>query len=464
MRESEQSVRDPLAIRRIAVFKMRHTLKKEQRLVVRAEALDEEGRGVATYEGVELVVSGIYPGEAAEIAIEALSRHHPRGFGRLIRLIEPHSARRLSPCPSDRSRGGGCTGCPLLALGVEAQHEAHRRSLKIRYGLELGEILQANDAGYRMASKRIAFDTREGIEFGSFRRGTNRPAVMTGCIVESPLIVRAIDELREKARALGISSRSINGRAGINAIWLKTDGEGLLLTLIGDDLHDARIEALARSLEMSRGVFYSRRDPAGNALRGETPVRLAGASFLDTELFGIHQHLGPLGFLQPNPAAARLAYHKLLEGIEGGALAFDLYAGAGLITEKLRERFKEVIPCESFEESARALGVAPLRAQDFLSQAIANHRKPDLIVANPPRSGLGVEPSKALVALAPKELRIMSCSAKSFARDRTILNEGFELIELTGVDTLPHTGHLELVARFRRKESQRDEEGRPNSG
>ena len=419
--------------------------------MLRAQSLDVEGRGVGRYEDHELIVPGLFPGEEAEIEIEAVSRQHPRAFARLVRIKEPHPSRRESPCPSDMSRGGECTGCPLLALGVEAQHEAHLLSLRARYGLEIERVIGASEMRYRMASKRIAFDTREGIEFGSYRRGSNRPARMEGCVIESPRILRAIDELRDRARALGIRSRAHSGEASLSGAWLKTDGRGLLLTLLGSEPPDARIFELARSLREPSGVFFSLRDPKANALRGGEPQHLAGEAQIETELFGLRQRLGPLGFLQPNPEAAAIAYERLLQGLSGGALAFDLYAGAGLITAKLRERFERVIPCESFEESAIALGVKPMRAEDFLEEAREAGMRPELIVANPPRAGLGEAVARALNALGPEELRIMSCSAKSFARDLAILHERFELIELIGVDTLPHTGHLELVAALRRR-------------
>lgn len=427
-------------------------VQARERLILRAESLDDEGRAIAPHEGVEVIAPGLFVGELAEIEIEAVSRQHPRAFGSVIRHLETHPLRRESPCPSDAASGGECTGCPLLSLEPEAQYEAHQRSLLLRHGLRLERILSAEVERYRMASKRIAFDTQEGIEFGSYRRGSNLPARMEGCVAESPRIIDAIEEVREEARARGISSRLKNGASNISGLWLKTDGNELLLTLLGDAPHDARIVDLARVLQKSSGVFYSERASKTNALRGGSPIHLAGKGVIRSALFGVEQELGPLGFLQPNPAAAALAYQELLEGAQGGALAFDLYAGAGLITRKLRERFERVIPCEAFAESARALDIEPMRAEDFLENARAQGLTPSLIVANPPRAGLGEAVARALNAIAPSELRIMSCSAKSFARDLAVLRERFELVRLIGVDTLPHTGHLELVATLRRRD------------
>ena len=94
-----------------------------------------------------------------------------------------------------------------------------------------------------------------------------------------------------------------------------------------------------------------------------------------------------LGFAQPNRTLIERAYADLVGG-EAGALAFDLYAGAGAITALLRENFARVVPCERYPESAAALGVAPMDVAEFLD---TTRERPDVIVANPPRKGFGAD-------------------------------------------------------------------------
>lgn len=161
--------------------------------------------------------------------------------------------------------------------------------------------------------------------------------------------------------------------------------------------------------------------------------------------------VGPLGFLQPSPRVAELAYLDLVADEHGaarsGALAFDLYAGAGVTTALLRREFAEVVPCEAYPESAAALGVAPEPAEAFLARQLAAGRTPELVVANPPRGGMGPAVCRALVELAAPRLQIMSCSADALVRDLAALRAGgYTLRNLRAYDTLPHTPHLELVA------------------
>src|SRR5690625_3544519 len=63
-------------------------VQARERLILRAESLDDEGRAIAPHEGGEVIAPGLFVGELAEIEIEAVSRQHPRAFGSVIRHLE----------------------------------------------------------------------------------------------------------------------------------------------------------------------------------------------------------------------------------------------------------------------------------------------------------------------------------------------------------------------------------------
>ncbi|MFY0536652.1 hypothetical protein [Nannocystis pusilla] len=118
-----------------------------------------------------------------------------------------------------------------------------------------------------------------------------------------------------------------------------------------------------------------------------------------------------------------------------------------MTTALLRREFAEVVPCESYPESAAALGVPAEPAEVFLARQHASGRIPELVVANPPRGGMGPAVSAALVRMAAPRLQIMSCSADALVRDLAVLQAGgYVLRRLRAYDTLPQTPHLELVA------------------
>lgn len=184
---------------------------------------------------------------------------------------------------------------------------------------------------------------------------------------------------------------------------------------------------------------------------------LRGIEHLELLLGGVEAHVGPLGFLQPNPSVAARAYEDLVRGPDGatltGGLALDLYAGAGVTTALLRRSFARVAPAESYPESARTLGVPAVSTERFLEERLAapEHpdRHPDLVVANPPRGGLGPDAAASLVRLGAPRVHVMSCHPEALVRDLAILlapTGPYRLVRIAAYDTLPETPHVELVA------------------
>jgi tRNA/tmRNA/rRNA uracil-C5-methylase (TrmA/RlmC/RlmD family) len=75
----------------------------------------------------------------------------------------------------------------------------------------------------------------------------------------------------------------------------------------------------------------------------------------------------------------------------------------------------------------------------------------DVVVADPPRSGLGSAGVSALAAAGAPRLVLVSCDAASFARDVGLLSEvGYRLSGWQVADLFPHTAHLEVVGRLDR--------------
>ncbi len=410
-----------------------------------------EGQGVAHLEERAVSVTGAFPGERARVRIADLSRHHPRAYANTQAIVLPHPARRTVPCESHVAHGGACTGCPLMELDENAQRTLKRAMLRDNFGLSVAEIEGTQSVlGYRYSSKRVAFGAKGKLRLGSFARGSHRPAPMWNCLVDHPRITEAFSELCAEASELGILAFDEGkGEGDLRYVWAKTDGTSTILTLITGHPTSRAAEELASRLSSAAGVLHSVQGARTNAIRGSEPVLLRGTAELDVELLGERVGIGALGFLQPNPEVAALAYRALLDA-PPFALAFDLYAGAGLLTRVLRRTQGEVLPCEQYPESARALGVNAQSVEQFLTEFRAEHpqRIPDLVVANPPRQGLGERVCELLSELGAPRVHIMSCGPEGLARDLERLDRRYLLTELRAFDTLPQTPHVELVAKL----------------
>jgi tRNA/tmRNA/rRNA uracil-C5-methylase (TrmA/RlmC/RlmD family) len=418
------------------------------------DSLTLDGEGVGRIEQRTVLCRGVFPGERATVRIEAVSRQHARSHARSLALEQAHPQRRLAPCPNHEARGGRCAGCALMELDEAAQREAKRTMLRAQFGLEVDRVEPAPaPLGYRYSSKRVAFARRGELTLGSYARGSHEPAAMPGCLVDHPLLVRAFDAVERAARALAIAPyEEASGAGELRYVWAKTNGDEVVVTLITAH-KECRVRELAEALRTSvSAVQHSVQDSRGNALRGEAAELLAGPPEITIALLGQQVSVGALGFMQPNPSVAAAAYGALtrLDRVAGRTLAFDLYAGAGITTRMLTRHFAQVVACEAHPESARALGAPAESVEDFLhrERSRALPRTPDLVVANPPRKGLGRPTCAALLSLAAPNLHLMSCGPEGLARDLAELSARYQLHALEAFDTLPQTPHVELVARL----------------
>lgn len=394
------------------------------------------------------------PGERVRVRVEHVARHSGVATARLVEVLRPSAGRRIPPCRSDVARGGRCTGCALSHLTPNAQRDAKRQTLAREHGLTVDRFEFGGDLGYRYASKRVAFDSKQGLRLGSYVAGTHRGASMRGCLVDHPVLAAVADHVEDMAHPL-LAYDEASGRGSLRAVWMKTDGERALVTLVGGELDAMRALGEKLTLPTIAGVHVARARRGSNDLRGTEVELLRGASSLDVAVEGEHHVATPLGFLQPNPAVASRAQRDLVSdqhgAARGGRLAFDLYAGAGHVSRLLAQHFERVASVETHPESASALGVTPTDVAAFLRGC--GDDTPDLVVANPPRAGMGTAACEALAEVKPALITLMSCHPASLMRDLALLESaGFVRVAARAYDTLPNTPHVELVVWLRRTE------------
>lgn len=419
-------------------------------LAVDIHKLSREGAGIATVDGVDVHTRGSYPGERVEVKILARSRHHPRAHAKLRKLVQVHPDRRPSPCVHHPI----CSGCPLIELKPTSQRELKRTRASQLLGVDVGPLVHdpERELCYRHSSKRVAYGKAGELWLGSYRRDSHRGAGMRTCPVDHPKILAVAEELTSVANRHNIVPYDEQTQTGdLRYIWLRTDGARVVLTLVTATDSSVAAEVLPVELRTPAAVAWSVQPAAGNTMRGKPAEVVTGVADLTLDLGDdLTLSCGPLGFLQPNPAIAARAYRDLVSTPSqeplAGKLAYDLYAGAGATTTLLRRNFADVVPCESYPESARALGVPPMKAEAFLAER--RGPTPELVVANPPRGGMGARVCERLRELAAPRIQIMSCSAEALARDLEALcrDGAYTLAHVRAYDTLPQTNHLELVA------------------
>lgn len=143
-------------------------------------------------------------------------------------------------------------------------------------------------------------------------------------------------------------------------------------------------------------------------------------------------------------------------GALAGRHAWDLYAGIGESTRAIHQRGATV---ESVELDRRAVELAEgqgpsdgvTRIAARVEDAVDRLHSPDVVLVNPPRTGLGAEVAGRLAARPPSRLIYVSCDPATLARDAARLADRFILGSIRAFDLFPQTAHVETVVRFERR-------------
>ena len=408
---------------------------------------DTNGRGKAAF------VPFVLPSET----IEATLTEEKPGFARArAEKILQASPQRIDPsCPYFQR----CGGCHYQHTSYEHQIEIKadilKENLKRIAKVELDRELILHPSlpwNYRNRS-RMKIQTEPEFALGYFKTNSHELLPVEKCPISSPLINQAIAEFWQWGRSgkIAIPLQEVE-------FFANAEDSELLLELtctagISHDLAKRTTEEVHRTLPQIVGVVVFA--PATKVTRpgGHEPESLAvsGPKELVYRTEKASYRVSAGGFFQVN----RYLISELVDlvaKLPGGNVALDLYAGAGLFSSVLAQRFAQVIAVESSQishadllhNSPANVTTARVSSEQYLQKA-ANQRV-DLVVVDPPRSGLGPSVVKGLAKLQAPRVTYVSCDPATLARDLGgLLAAGYRVQQAHLVDLFPQTYHLESV-------------------
>ncbi|HWG74202.1 MAG TPA: TRAM domain-containing protein [Acidimicrobiales bacterium] len=416
------------------------------------------GDGIGRLAGGRVVfVNGALPGERAEV--EVVEEHHDYARARAVRILDAAPGRVAPPCPNVDRGCGGCTwqhvaGATAADLKARVVDEALRRAgvpgpgpradVRLTGSLPLG--------GYRTTA-RLAVMAGGGLGYRR-HRSSDRIAV-DHCLVVHP----RLDEVIGATRAGGVDEVTL--RVGVAG--------GERLAVIGGVPRDGR-----PGRGRPGGSDRSTRTPAG-ARRGrpflEVPAGVlvvAGnqPGWLHEDVGGRRWRVSARSFFQSGPAAAAAVVDAVDaaagDALTSGSVLVDAYAGVGVIGGILAARRGARLV--AVESSPHAAADARVNLVDLDASVVADEvahwagspghgvpGRPDVVVADPARPGLGRPGVTALASTGAPRLILVSCDPASLGRDAALLDgAGYRLADVQVVDVFPGTPHVETVSRFDR--------------
>ena len=424
---------------------------------VRIEKLVYGGEGLAHHEGHTVFAPFVLPDES--VSIEPVETRKKFIRGRVAQIKTPSADRAVAPCPYF----GVCGGCNYQHIPYELQlhykaeilRETLARLGRLRWEGPIVPHASPPFAYRNRVQWKIGLDETGAREIGYFQAGSQKLCPIRQCPIASPRLNETLGAIVDllKSGKLPAELREIE-------VFADHDDDRLLLNLDLDGANGAAADLAA--------TFRAALPSVETTLvhdRRTDHFELVGPGYIKYRVGDHTYRIGHLSFFQVN----RFVLDELVRTVIGearGKLALDLFAGVGLFSLPLANRFERLVAVEANEAAARDLesnlqasGAASPNLRQTTVEAFLEqwHERPDLVVLDPPRTGVAARALARLSKIAPQEIIYLSCDPATLARDLAILAgdaqnpRGYQISELHLVDIFPQTYHIEALVRLSRR-------------
>jgi 23S rRNA (uracil1939-C5)-methyltransferase len=447
-------------------------------LELRIEGVAQGGAGVARADGFVVFVQGAFPGDVVRAEVTKSKRHYANAH--VVEVLEPSEDRVPIRCDHE---GGECPGSPWQALRYEVQtarkHELLGDALRRLGGLEgfeLEPFVPAEETQRYRNKMEYSFgnDGYGAVVIGFHRRGRfDLIDDARDCVLASERSNQVRNLVRDWSRDEGLTAYDRRSGEGLMRNLVIREGfrtgdlQVRVVTAPGEFRADALAEAVRAQFPDANVLVTQTAALAEVTNDGDTTV-LAGVERIEEELAGLRFGVSPDAFFQTNTAMAERLYAIATEyaALRGTERVFDLYCGIGTLTLALSLHAGEVFGVDVVEPAiADAIANAELNeienahffagdVRDAIRPLHERAPRPDVVVVDPPRAGLSKKVVRRLLELHARRIVYVSCNATTLAPNaRQMVDEGYRLVKVRGVDMFPHTPHLECVALLERADA-----------
>lgn len=386
------------------------------------EKLDNFGRGISHINNKIVFISNALEDEV----VDATTTYSNKKFdeAKVNEIIEVSRMRIKPICPYFDI----CGGCNLLHMNYDDQLKFKYNKVKdiifkyLKENIKVNDVIYSNQFNYR---NKASFEVKEKLCY-KMRKSTNLVDIKYCYLLDNNIndIVHVLNNLNLK---------------NINNITIRTGEEDIMVIISGNPTQEI-IDALkekAKSIYVNDKLVY-------------------GRSNIVSKIGNYEFFVSDKSFFQVNKYNVKNLYDKVLECAEltGNENILDLYCGTGTIGIYLSKYAKSVIGIEVNEQAIFDANVNKNKNNieniSFICDTTSNinnivNNNFDVIIVDPPRSGLDKNTINFLINSKAKRIVYVSCDIMTLVRDLNILKQDYDIREITPVDMFPNTYHVECV-------------------
>lgn len=471
-------------------------MKKGDIVEVSIESYAFEGKGVAKVqlEGTPddkkftVFVEGAYPGDTVKAFIRKKKKNYAEA--KIEEILVKSPERIDARCNFFQN----CGGCKQQDLDYKIQTKYKQAQVTETFehigGLtdfENEEIIAGknqffyrNKMEYSFSDKRWIpkeeLNSEEEITDRNFALGLHIPRIfdkvldIDECFLMSELSNKILNATRDFFKSRGVSVYNTRNHVGyLRNLVIKESHftHDLMVNLVthedNPELMKEYTEHLLSEVPQITTVINNVNTRKAQVALGDYEKVYHGDGYIYDQIGEYKYRISANSFFQTNTLQAQPLYQTALDyaDIKKEDIVYDLYSGAGTISLYISKFAKKVYAIESVEPAVEDAKMnSKFNNVDNVEFILGDLNKsflpvikeqnipnPDIVIADPPRSGMNPKTVKDLLKIAPKRIVYVSCNPASQVRDITMLIEGgYKLKKIRPVDMFPQTYHIENVA------------------
>lgn len=360
---------------------------------------------------------------------------------------------------------GVCGGCSSQEIPYKIQLEEKQKKIAMLFpGHPVEPIVGCENPWHYRGKMEFTFSQdKAGNQYLGLMKARGRVENLDECLIAASPAGEILACVRKWWKESGLrayyprkdegSLQNLTVRSGKNEMIILTISGNSLFALNRRQL-DSFVEAVKKE---GRSIFLIIRRIAKGRPTEFYEMHLSGPATLEIGLCGLNLHISPQAFFQPNIKMAEKMFQRAIEMLElhGEEKVLDLYCGIGTIGMLLSKHVRQVIGIElspnaicDAKDNLERLGITNMHVyQGDAGKKLRELLKfftPDIVVVDPPRSGLDKTSKELIQAIKPKKLLYISCNSETQAKDLAELS-CFSIQHVAPFDQFPHTPHVENI-------------------
>lgn len=436
-------------------------------------------------------VDNAYPGDKVKARIKKIKKSYAEA--KTEQVLSPSGYRVKARC----KYFGVCGGCKQQDLDYKKQLDFKQQQIEEIFkkmggftDFNIEDIIPSEKIFYYRNKMEFSFSdkkwlTKEEINSGKdidrdFALGLHVPNVydkvldIDECFLQSEISSRIVKFTRnffEERKIPAYSTKTHDGYLRNLVIRESEHTNDLMINLVTFYENDILMKGYSNALvkefpQVSTIVNNINLKKAAVAIGDYEKVYLGDGLIYDS--IGSYKfRISANSFFQTNTLQAEILYRTALgfAELKGNEIVYDLYSGAGTIAIYISEFTKHIYAFENVEsaikdaeENANINDIENVKFftadlyKSFLPVVNDNNlQSPDIVILDPPRSGMHKNTVDDVIKLNPEKIVYVSCNPATQIRDiKLFIEDGYKLIKIKPVDMFPHTFHIENVALLHR--------------